>query len=203
MRMSPVALVLVLLSLMMLSPRAARGQAAHPDVATVISAQEIQTVERSPGGGDREVRILDMMGRYHLGVAVLRRGAIKPGGPISAINHSRLTEVYYVVSGEGTLVTGGTVENVTPIPADNELVTTVVGPGNNARFTRPAMTRKIAAGDVVIIPAGVYHGFSEVPDHIEYVSVRPDVEKVLPAGYVHPSIKAGMPGTPGQPDTRE
>jgi quercetin dioxygenase-like cupin family protein len=51
------------------------------------------------------------------------------------------------------------------------------------------MERKIGVGDVVVIPAGVYHGFSEVPDHIEYVSVRPDVEKVLPAGYVHPSIK--------------
>lgn len=177
---------------------AAAQPAVHPNVATVISAQEIQTVQKSPGGGDREVKILDMMGQYHLGVAVLRRGAIKPGGPISAINHERLTEVYYVTSGEGTLVTGGEVEHIVPLAADNELVTTVVGPGNNARFKAPAMTRKIAAGDVVIIPAGVYHGFSEVPDHIEYVSVRPDVEKVLPAGYVHPSIQPGRPGQPGQ-----
>ena len=45
------------------------------------------------------------------------------------------------------------------------------------------------AGDVIIIPAGLYHGFSEVPDHIEYVLVRPDVEKVLPAGYVSPLLK--------------
>ena len=65
----------------------------------------------------------------------------------------------------------------------------MVGPGNNATFKKPAMERKIGVGDVVVIPAGVYHGFSEVPDHIEYVSIRPDVEKVLPAGYVHPSIK--------------
>ena len=43
-------------------------------------------------------------------------------------------------------------------------------------------------GDVVIIPAGVYHGFSEVADHIEYVSVRPDLDKVLPAGYVNPAL---------------
>jgi hypothetical protein len=32
-------------------------------------------------------------------------------------------------------------------------------------------------------------GFSEVPDHIEYVSVRPDIEKVLPAAYVNPALK--------------
>jgi quercetin dioxygenase-like cupin family protein len=42
---------------------------------------------------------------------------------------------------------------------------------------------------MVIIPAGVYHGFSEVPDHIEYVTVRPDVEKVLPGGYLSPLLK--------------
>jgi hypothetical protein len=28
-----------------------------------------------------------------------------------------------------------------------------------------------------------------VPDHIEYVLIRPDVEKVLPAGYVNPAVK--------------
>ncbi len=146
-------------------------QSNGPNTATVVSAQEIQTVVSAPGGGDREIKILDM-GKYNLGV-----------------NHTRVAEVYYVVSGTGTLVTAGDVENIRPIAADNELVTTVVGPGNNATFTKPAQSRKIAAGDVVVIPAGVYHGFSEVPDHIEYVSVRPDLEKVLPAGYVNPALK--------------
>ena len=106
-----------------------------------------------------------------------------------AINHTKITEVYYVVSGSGTLVTGGEVTDVRPLAADNELVTTVVGPGNNATFVKPALTRQIKTGDVVVIPAGVYHGFSEVPDHIEYVSVRPDIDKVLPGGYINPALK--------------
>ena len=67
-------------------------------------------------------------------------------------------------------------------------MTTVVGPGNNATLVKPALTRQVKAGDVIIVPAGVYHGFSEVPDHIEYVLVRPDVEKVLPGGYVNPIL---------------
>ncbi len=175
------ALVLVLAQSMAFS----QGQ---NDVATIVSAEEIQKVVSAPGGGDREIKIVDM-GKYNLGVAVLRRGAIKPGTPMGAINHTKVTEVYYVVSGSGTLVTGGEVENVRAMAASNELVTTVVGPGNNATFKAPAQSRKISAGDVVIIPAGVYHGFSEVPDHIEYVSVRPDLEKVLPAGYVNPALK--------------
>lgn len=164
------------------------AQSPSADNALIISSEEIKTVVNAPGGGDREIKIMDL-GRYNLGVAVLRRGATKAGSPIAAINHTRLTEVYYVVSGAGTFVSGGEVSNVRPIPADNELVTTVVGPGNNAILVKPALTRQVKAGDVIIVPAGVYHGFSEVPDHVEYVLVRPDVEKVLPGGYVNPILK--------------
>jgi quercetin dioxygenase-like cupin family protein len=159
-----------------------------PTLATDITAAEIEAVAKTAEGTDREIKIVDL-GKYNFGVAVLRRSAMKPGGPASAINHTQLTEVYYIVSGAGTLVTGGDVTNVKALPATNELVTTVVGPTNTATFSKPAQTRKVAAGDVVIIPAGVYHGWAEVPDHIEYVSMRPDVEKVLPAGYVNPTLK--------------
>lgn len=66
------------------------------------------------GGADREVKIVDM-GRYNLGVAVLRRGALKPGATIGGINHTKVTEVYYVVSGEGTMVMGTDVKDVRPV----------------------------------------------------------------------------------------
>jgi Cupin len=178
-------LVFITLSSAVVWSQSADGPAAS---ATVVSAEEIDAVVKAPGGGDREIKILDM-GRYNLGVAVLRRGPTRPGSPIGAINHTKITEVYYVVSGSGTLVTGGEVTDVRPLAADNELVTTVVGPGNNATFVKPALTRQIKTGDVVVIPAGVYHGFSEVPDHIEYVSVRPDIDKVLPGGYINPALK--------------
>ena len=116
-------------------------------------------------------------------------GPAGASAPLNGINHTKLTEVYYVVSGSGTFISGGDIENVRALAADSELVTTVVGPGNNVTFKKPAQSRKVSAGDVIIVPAGVYHGFSEVPDHIEYVLVRPDVEKVLPAGYVNPALK--------------
>src|SRR5215831_816919 len=112
------------------------------DAATIVSGEEIQKVAAL--GGDREVKILDM-GKFNLGVAVLRRGATKPGGPIGVINHAKLTEVYYVTSGEGTIVTGSDIENIRPLAADNELVTTVVGPGANATLKKPAQSRKVKA----------------------------------------------------------
>jgi mannose-6-phosphate isomerase-like protein (cupin superfamily) len=159
-----------------------------PTLATDVTAAEIEKVVSAPGGGDREIKIVDM-GKYNLGIAVLRRGATRPGAPVNGINHTKVTEVYYIVSGSGTLVTGGEVKDVKPVASDNEIVTVAVGPSNNATFVKPAQTRKVGTGDMVIIPAGVYHGFSEVPDHIEYVTVRPDLEKVLPAGYVSPFLK--------------
>jgi mannose-6-phosphate isomerase-like protein (cupin superfamily) len=158
-------------------------------LGTFVTAEEIETVVKATtGGADREVKIVDV-GRYNLGVAVLRRGALKSGGVLSGINHTKVSEVYYVVSGEGTMVMGTDVKDVRPVAADNEIVTTAVGPSNNATFVKPAQMRTIKAGDVVIIPIGVYHGFSEIPDHIEYVSVRPDLDKVLPAGYIYPAIR--------------
>lgn len=157
-------------------------------LATDVTAEEIAAVAATIKDSDQEIRIVDV-GRENLGVAVLKRGVVKAGGPITALNHVQLTEVYYVTSGSGTLVTGGEVTNVRPLPADNVLVTTVVGPTNAAVFTKPAQTRLVKAGDVVVIPAGVYHGWAEVADHVQYVSIRPDPARVLPAGYVNPTVK--------------
>lgn len=163
--------------------------AAPPKVATDITAAEIETVLKSPqGGGDRQIKVVDI-GPYNVSVAVLHRGPTRPGGPVGGINHTQVTEVYYVLSGSGTLVTGGSVADVKPVAADSEIVKVAVGPSNNATFRQPAQTRKVGPGDVVIIPPGVFHGFSEVPDHVDYLSVRPDPGHVLPAGYVSPLIR--------------
>lgn len=159
-----------------------------PTIATDVTAEEIRAVLKNLKGGDEEIRIVNV-GKENFGVAVLRRGAVKPGATVTALNHVQLTEVYYILSGEGILVTGGEVTGVKPLPPDHVLVTTVVGPTNTAVFTKPSQTRRVKQGDVVIIPAGVYHGWSEVPDHVEYISMRPDPDRVLPAGYVNPTIK--------------
>jgi mannose-6-phosphate isomerase-like protein (cupin superfamily) len=162
---------------------------AQPKLATDIKAFEIQAVVDAPTGGtDRQIKVVDI-GTHNVAVGVLRRGKTTPGAPVPAINHEQVTEVYYVVSGSGTLLTGGTVENAKAAPADSEIVKVAVGPSNNAVFREPAQKRKVEAGDMVIIPAGVYHGFTDVTDHIEYVSVRSDPKHVLPAGYVSPVIK--------------
>jgi hypothetical protein len=47
--------------------------------------------------------------------------------------------------------------------------------------------RDVKAGDIIIIPAGVPHGWTNIPEHVDYLSFRPS-QRVLTAGYVHPSI---------------
>jgi quercetin dioxygenase-like cupin family protein len=162
---------------------------AQSPLATDIKASEIQAVVDAPNlGTDRQIKVVDA-GTHNVAVGVLLRGKTTPGGPVPAINHADVTEVYYVVSGSGTLLTGGTVEDSKAVPADREFVKLAVGPSNNAVFKEPAQKRKLEAGDMVIIPAGVYHGFTDVADHIEYVSVRSDPKHVLPAGYVSPALQ--------------
>jgi quercetin dioxygenase-like cupin family protein len=47
----------------------------------------------------------------------------------------------------------------------------------------------VKTGDIIIIPAGVPHGWMDIVDHVDYLSVRPDPERVLAAGYVNPALQ--------------
>ncbi len=160
-----------------------------PLPATDIRMAEIDAVLKSPeGGGDRQIKVADM-GTYNVGVGVLHRGAVKNDGkPVRGLSHTQVTEVYYILSGSGTLVTGGTMADTSPMASDAEVVRVAVGPSVNGT-SRDGQTREVSAGDVVIIPQGVFHGWREVPDHVTYLSVRPDPDRVLPAGYVNPALK--------------
>jgi hypothetical protein len=108
------------------------------------------------------------------------------GKPITGIAHAQVTEVYYVLSGSGTLITGSEIADPESLAADSEVVRVAVGPSHRATFMG-GQRRVVSAGDVVVIPAGVLHGWVEIPDHVNYLSVRPDPDRVLPAGYVNPA----------------
>jgi len=165
-----------------------------PELATDITAAEVQAVLDTPSViADRLITAVDM-GAYNVGVGALRRGPTTPGAPVGAINHEQITEVYYIVSGTGTLLTGGVVTGSRAVAADDaagKAILTVVGPSHQGTFSHPAQRRKVGPCDIVIIPPGVYHGFDEVPaGGIDYVAVRPDPNRLLQAGYVHSAVRA-------------
>ena len=172
------------------SATGAVAQTAQPPVVG-ITAAEIQQVLKYQGtegaGTDRQMKVADL-GEYRLGVGVLYRGPTKPGAPIAAISHSKVTEAFYIISGSATLVTGTAVENVRDFPAETEFVRLAVGPSSGGVF-KGGDRRPVGPGDVVIVPAGVPHGFDDITDHLTYLSIRPDLAGVLPPNYVHPALK--------------
>jgi quercetin dioxygenase-like cupin family protein len=50
------------------------------------------------------------------------------------------------------------------------------------------VSREVHVGDIIIIPAGTPHGWSNIPEHVDYLSFRPS-QTALTAGYVNPAIK--------------
>ncbi|HJZ70468.1 MAG TPA: cupin domain-containing protein [Vicinamibacterales bacterium] len=167
----------------------AQSTPAPPVVA--ITSREIDSVLKYTGsegaGTDRQIRVADL-GAYRLGVGVLKRGPTRAGAPVGAISHSQVTEVFYIVSGGATLVTGGAVANDRPFPPDTEFVRLAVGPSSGGTF-KGGDRRRVEPGDVVIVPAGVPHGFDDIGDQVTYLSIRPDLNGVLPANYVHPVLR--------------
>jgi mannose-6-phosphate isomerase-like protein (cupin superfamily) len=133
------------------------------------------------------LKVVDM-GKYNVGVGVLHREPTTPGAAPSGIAHSQVAEIYYVISGTGTFISGVKVVNRREQAPDAEVVRLAVGPSFNGTF-EGGETRVISAGDVVIIPPGVLHGFTEIKEQITYLSVRTDADHVLPAGYVHPTLR--------------
>jgi mannose-6-phosphate isomerase-like protein (cupin superfamily) len=111
-----------------------------------------------------------------------------PAGTPTGLYHDSQTEGYYIVSGAGTMVTGGHIVNGRKSAADAAVTTTLNGPSCSGSIMGPdVVTRDVKVGDIIIIPAGVPHGWSTIPDHVDYLSFRPS-QRVLTAGYVHPSI---------------
>ena len=160
-------------------------------VATHVPKSEIMTaLQGITNLPDQQARVVDIGGGINVAIGILHRGATstEEGEAITTLAHHNITEVYYVISGAGILVTGGDVESEREVPASTEIVRELVGP-SAFRTVSGGDSAVISEGDVVVIPAGVAHGFSKVLDHVTYLSIRIDADQVLPAGYQHPLIE--------------
>jgi quercetin dioxygenase-like cupin family protein len=76
--------------------------------------------------------------------------------------HDKETDVLYVIEGEATFVTGGTMIGGKVTKAGQSLGTDIKG----------GDTHNLSKGDVIVVPAGVPHWFKEVPHSISYYVVK-------------------------------
>ena len=76
--------------------------------------------------------------------------------------HDKETDIFYVMEGEATFVTGGTMIGGKQSRADQWLGTDIQG----------GETHHLTKGDVIVIPAGTPHWFKQVPSSIKYFTVK-------------------------------
>ena len=128
---------------------------------------------------DQQVRDIEI-GKAHIGIGMVHRGKLDGPLPDSVAEHDQVSEVYHIIDGSATLVVGPDITNRQRRPATLQTVREFNGPGNNGSEVRNGATFNLKAGDVVVIPAGTGHQFTKIDDHIDYLMVRIDPDKVTP-----------------------
>lgn len=148
---------------------------------TYIPNTEIQAyVKRAMANQltDQQIRQVDI-GKANVGVAVVYRP--KLNNPAATVaEHDLVSEVYHVISGGATLVLGPDLVGKRRRPSTETTVRLLNGPGNDAKAIRDGVAHELKPGDVVVIPAGTGHQFTKIDDHITYLMIRVDPDKVTP-----------------------
>src|SRR5260370_13299865 len=90
--------------------------------ATDVTNAEIQaTVQKTATApvSDQAIRVVSINDEYNVGIGVVHRAKTAGRSAGGAIEHSQITEVYHVIEGNGTLVTGGVIENPRESPPES------------------------------------------------------------------------------------
>jgi len=128
---------------------------------------------------DQQVRDVEI-GKAHVGIGMVHRGKLDAPAANSVAEHDQVSEVYHIIDGTATLVLGPDILNRQRRPATQQTVREFNGPGNNGSEIRNGVAYQLKPGDVVVIPAGTGHWFTKIDDHIDYLMVRIDPDKVTP-----------------------
>jgi mannose-6-phosphate isomerase-like protein (cupin superfamily) len=150
--------------------------------ATYIPRGEVQAyIDRAIANRiiDQQVRAVDV-GKMNVAVGLVYRGKLAAPAPNSVAEHNQVSELYHIIDGSATLATGPDLVDAQPRPANNEAVRLLNGPGSNAASIRNPVLHELKAGDVIVIPAGTGHWYTKIDDHMTYLMIRLDPDKIIP-----------------------
>jgi mannose-6-phosphate isomerase-like protein (cupin superfamily) len=83
-------------------------------------------------------------------------------GPGQVEVHEKETDIFYIVDGAATFITGGTMIGGKASRPNQQLGTSIDG----------GQEHHLKKGDVIVIPAGTPHWFKEIPSSINYYMVK-------------------------------
>jgi mannose-6-phosphate isomerase-like protein (cupin superfamily) len=146
---------------------AASSAAQTPMPAVDVTAADIQAfIAKLPKGAisDLPIRVVDM-GGYKVGIY----GVFRPKASVqdAVLHETTMSEVYYMLDGAGTLVTGGTLMDERRTSGSTTVRGSRIDGGSS---------RRIAKGDIVIIPPRLPHWWSSLEGDLSYLIIRPDPE---------------------------
>jgi mannose-6-phosphate isomerase-like protein (cupin superfamily) len=122
---------------------------------------------------DLPIRVADV-GGYKVGVYGVFRPKAVPGDAI--LHDTSVTEIYYMLEGTGTLVTGGTLVDQRSAGVSPN----TKRPNFRGSRIEGGTSRRVVPGDIVIIPGKVPHWWSALDGDIRYLIYRPDPEGLQP-----------------------
>jgi len=159
--------IVALLTILLSTPLLAQDAPQATDVTSADIQKFINALPRDRVS-DRPIRVVEVTGDYRVGVYGVFRPQDFPGD--ANLHEVNTTEIYYMVEGVATLVTGGTLTEPHPAPSGTSLRGSGIDGG---------VSRRITKGDVVIIPGHTPHWWSNLETDIEYLIFRPDPDNRL------------------------
>ena len=160
----------------------AQTQPPPPGTSFDLLAADVQAVLKAhPGQRGTRVKSVDA-GKHviQFWVDQVQDGAGEGNGGTA---HADVTEIYIIVEGSATLVSGGKLIN----PKSS------VGIDSVRTFSgqyEGGVTRKVRAGDIVVNPPGTVHSWKSIESpRLVYVNTWIDPTHTLKAGYVDSALK--------------
>jgi len=145
MRLSTVTVLLALIL------TAASRAADTPAAVFKTDSELMAALKASQANGDMLTSPVSIEGRHRINIVRRTKAA-------GAVAHEGAMELHHIVSGSGTLVTGGTIVRPTG--------------GSGVASIENGVSRKVGPGDVVLVQAGEPHWYKDLTGPITYLEVR-------------------------------